>query len=59
MFSIKAELAERNYKYADMAKEVGIPVPSFYSKLKRNHFTLAEAEKVMNLLGKRIVLMPK
>lgn len=59
MFSIKAELAERNYKYADMAKKVGIPVASFYSKLKRNHFTLAEAERVMDLLGKKIVLTSK
>lgn len=54
--SIKAELAAKNYKYIDASKAVGIPAQTFYRKLKANRFTLEEADKIMALLGKKLVV---
>ena len=56
MISVKAELAAKNYKYLDAAKATGMPPQTFYKKLRANRFTLEEAEKILALVGKKLVL---
>lgn len=56
MISVKAELAAKNYKYLDAAKATGIPPQTIYKKLRANRFTLEEAEKILALVGKKLVL---
>ena len=44
--SIKGVIAGRNKKYKDVAAAVKIRPNTFYKKLDKNSFTLAEAEKI-------------
>lgn len=57
MISVKAELAAKNMKYKEAAKELEVPYVNFCRKLRTNQFTLEEAEKVLKLVGKKIVLV--
>ena len=57
MISVKAELARVNYKYGEAAEKVGMSAKNFGKRLKENRFTLEEAEKVLALVGKKIVLV--
>lgn len=57
MISVKAELARVNYKYGEVARKMGMSPQNFGQKLKTNRFTLEEAEKVMALIGKKVVLV--
>ena len=59
MISIKAELAAKNYKYIDAARKVGMPSQTFYRKLRKNTFTLEEAEKIMALVEKELVIVDR
>lgn len=55
--SIKSEIARRNMKYKDVAAAVGIPVDTFYRKLKKNSFSLMEAAKILNFLGVKVAII--
>ena len=57
--SVKAELAAKNYKYIDAARKIGMPAQTFYRKLRKNSFTLEEAEKIMALVEKELVLIDR
>mgnify|MGYP003316164680 CR=1 FL=1 len=57
--SIKGVIAGRNKKYKDVAAAVKIRPNTFYKKLDKNSFTLAEAEKILEVLGMKLVLADK
>ncbi len=56
MISVKGEIARRNLKYKDVAAAAGIPATTFYRKLGSNAFSLAEAGRVFNAIGVKMVL---
>ncbi|MDD6697823.1 MAG: hypothetical protein PUE51_05700 [Veillonellaceae bacterium] len=54
--TIKAEIAGSGRKYKDVADEVGIPRQTFYKKLRKDSFTLAEAKRIFDALGAKLVV---
>lgn len=56
--SVKGEIARRNLKYKDVAREAGIPIATFYKKLHKDSFSLSEAGRVFNSLGMELKLAP-
>ena len=58
-YSIKGEIARRNLKYKDVAAKVKISETSFYRKCKNNSFSLAEATRILDVLGMKMVFVNK
>lgn len=57
--SIKGLIASRNRKYKEVAATVGIPQETFYKKLKKNSFSISEANRIFDTLGLKCILQPK
>lgn len=48
---LKKKLAEKGISMYQMAKELNIDVSTLYRKLKKNSFEIAEAQKIVSVLG--------
>lgn len=57
--NIKGLIASHNMKYKDVANRTGIPLVTFYRKLGKNSFSIAETAKIVDILGMRIALVRK
>ncbi len=55
--SVKAELARKNVRYADVAKRINMPASTFYKKLGSNRFSIKETEKIFSIIGIKIVVV--
>lgn len=59
IINFKSEIARRNMKYKDVAMRVGIPLPTFYKKLRDNSFRMVEAAKIADVLDRKLILVSK
>ena len=54
--SVKAEIARKNVRYANVAKKINMPASTFYKKLDANNFSINEVERIFSAIGIKLVI---